>query len=92
MRRYIFALLVFLTILVWIGVAIKYRIPEPIPGATDLELVGRCQLTFLDTCLQPFYTVVFGCPRLDPIRLWPFPIKYPWFEDWWELKPGEMKT
>ncbi len=47
MRRYIFALLVFLTILVWIGVAIKYRISEPVPGATDLELVGRCHLLFL---------------------------------------------
>ncbi len=92
MHRYIFRFLVSITILVWIGVAIMYRVSEPVPGATDLELIGRCSLTYFDTRLQPFITLVLSCPRTDPIRLWPFPIKFNWSEDWWELKPGEMKA
>jgi hypothetical protein len=60
------------------------RIYQPIEGVTALRLVRRCELEYFDTTLQPFNTMVLSCPRMDMIRLWPFPVVHPWFEDWFE--------
>ena len=63
---------------------------ESIPGATDIPLIVRCELIFFDTRLQPVNTLVFGCPRMDMFRLWPLPIKHPWFEDPWCDNPDTL--
>jgi hypothetical protein len=65
------------------------RTSDIVPGATAIELVGRCQLIFFDTRLQPMNTLVLACPRHDMIRLWPLPVQQPWFENWWEDKPSD---
>jgi hypothetical protein len=57
------------------------RIDQPVPGATSIKLIAGCWLDFLDTRLQPVFTVALACPREDYIRLWPLPIKQPWSED-----------
>jgi hypothetical protein len=64
-----------------------YRIHESIPGATDIPLIARCELIYFDIRLQPVNTLMLACPRMDYIRLWPLPIKQPWFEDWWDDRP-----
>jgi hypothetical protein len=61
---------------------------EIMPGATSIDIVGDCKIIKFDARLQPFVTIVLACPKIDMIRLLPFPIQQPWFEDWWE-KPGE---
>jgi hypothetical protein len=68
-------------------ILLTIKISQPIPGATAIELVGRCDLVYIDTRLQPFVTIVLNCPGVDSMRLWPLPIKQPWSEDWWENKP-----
>ena len=55
-----------------------------VDGVTSFRLVGRCELEFYDTTTQPMTTLVLACPRMDMVRLWPFPIIHPWFEDWHE--------
>ena len=57
---------------------------RPVEGVTALRLVGRCELEYFDTTLQPTNTLVLSCPRMDMIRLWPLPVVHPWFEDWYE--------
>ena len=57
------------------------RIEQPVAGATSVKLIAGCSLDVLDTRLQPVFTVALACPRTDYIRLWPLPIKKPWFED-----------
>jgi hypothetical protein len=66
------------------------RTHESIPGATNMELFGRCDLVLIDTRLQPFNTLVLNCSGVDSIRLWPSPIQQPWAEDWWEKKPDML--
>ena len=63
------------------------RIHESIPGANDIPHIVRCELIYFDTRLQPVNTLVLACPRTDYIRLWPLPIKRPWFEDRWDDNP-----
>ena len=55
-----------------------------VEGAKSLRLINGCEMVFIDTRLQPVYTVVLDCPGKDSIRLWPLPVVDPWFEDWWE--------
>jgi hypothetical protein len=62
------------------------RTRDIVPGATSIELVGRCKLILFDTRLQPMNTLVLACPRTDLIQLWPLPVVQPWFEDWWHNK------
>jgi hypothetical protein len=57
---------------------------RPVEGVTALRLIGRCELEYFDTTLQPINTLVLSCPIVDSIRLWPLPIVHPWFEDWYE--------
>jgi len=50
-------------------------------GMVKVLLPAGCQVEYYSRQLQPVETVVFGCPRMDGIRLWPWPIQQPWFED-----------
>jgi hypothetical protein len=70
-----------------IAIFLVSRIHESIPGATDIPLIARCELIYFDTRLQPVNTLIFGCPRMDMIRLWPLPIQHSWFEDWRDDRP-----
>jgi hypothetical protein len=64
---------------------------ESIPGATYVEIVGKCDLVYIDKRLQPFNTLVLNCSGVDSIRLWPFPIQQPWSEDWWENRSETLR-
>lgn len=63
-----------------------------IPDAISTELPGRCEIIQFGRGLQPVYTVVLACPRMDMIRLWPLPVQQPWFEDMQEKQDirGEL--
>ena len=63
-----------------------------VDGAKSLRLIKGCEMVFIDTRLQPVYTVVLDCPGKDSIRLWPLPVVDPWFEDWWERKDAEWEN
>ena len=54
---------------------------EIIPGAVSIELPGRCEIIQIAQGLQPEFTIVIACPRMDMMRLWPLPVIQPWFED-----------
>jgi hypothetical protein len=89
MKRNIFVFLLAFTISLVLGYALLASQPtESIPGAKFIELAGRCKLILFDTRLHRMNTLVLACPRTDMIRLWPLPVQQPWFEDWWEDKPG----
>ncbi len=91
MKSYLTAFLIAFLATFVLGYAIfVIRIHESIPGATDIEIGRGCELVYFDTRLQPSNTLVLMCPGVDAIRLWPFPMKQPWFEDWWEGKPGNL--
>lgn len=59
-------------------------------SATDIPLIARCELIYIDTRLQPVNTLVLACPRMDMFRLWPLPMQHPWFEDPWYDKPDAL--
>lgn len=63
---------------------IMLKTKEIIPGATSTELPGHCEIIQFSRVLQSAYTIAIACPMKDMIRLWPFPMQNPWFEDWWE--------
>jgi len=66
-----------------------FQVDKPFRGYTRINLVAGCQFGIYDPALESTLTVVFECPRMDTIRLFPFPITSPWFED--PLKwPGEI--
>lgn len=55
------------------------------PHVLHIPLIARCELELYEPSdAQPVFTIVFACPRVDSIRLWPFPITQPWAEDWFE--------
>jgi len=56
------------------------RIYSVTDGAKSLRLISGCEMVFIDTRLQPVYTVVLDYPGKDSIRLWPLPVVDPWFE------------
>ena len=45
-----------------------------------MRLINNCEMVFIDTRLQPVFTVVLDCPGKDSIRLWPLPVLDPWVE------------
>ena len=57
------------------------RVEKPLPGYTKIRPLAGCQVELLDTRLQPAYTVVLSCSRVDSIRLWPLPVLWPFYED-----------
>jgi len=91
MRRNLVAFLISFTATLIVGyVVLSINVDQPVPGATEIELIHRCNLILFDTRLQPINTLVFGCPRMDMFRLWPLPMKHPWFEDWWDDNPDAL--
>lgn len=40
-----------------------------IPGAAKVNLPFECHLGFMDTRLQPEFTIVAGCPKMEGIWL-----------------------
>jgi len=76
-------LLFFITFFITLSLAygfLRLRTVETIPGGASTELPGRCEIIQFDSGLQPTYTVVQACPRMDMIRIWPLPVQQPWFE------------
>lgn len=63
------------------------NIDQPVKGAITVRFAPFCHITTYDKRLQPFFTVTLDCRRVDSIRLWPLPIIYPWYEDWFEYLP-----
>jgi hypothetical protein len=57
------------------------RVERILPGAISMELIAGCEIDFLDTRLQPVFTIALACPGKDFIRLLPLPVIQPWFED-----------
>ena len=53
-----------------------FQAREVVPGVTSRPL-GPCSLDWFSE--RP--ALVLSCPRTDMIRLWPLPVKHPWFED-----------
>jgi hypothetical protein len=49
-----------------------------------------CSLFFYGTETLPTFTIAAGCPGRDLVRIWPLPVKSPWFEDWWEPIEGKI--
>jgi len=45
------------------SILISINIDRSIPNATEIDLIGRCNLMFFDTRLQPVNTLVLGCPE-----------------------------
>ena len=73
--------------------ALTSRIGKTIPGVFRIELVNTCQMDFFDTTVQPMRHVIYSCPRMDSIRLWPLPVLQPWYEDWYEYyAPGSIEA
>ena len=66
---------------------------KPFVPGVRVSPIASCQLEFYDRTVQPMYTIALSCPGIDTIRLWPFPIIKPWFEDWFEnpVTPGQEK-
>jgi hypothetical protein len=52
------------------------------------KLPAGCELFFFGEDAQPVFTIALGCPGRDLIRLWPWPVMDPWFEDWWDSNQG----
>jgi hypothetical protein len=72
------------------GVAMTTTEYPTLPGVYATWLPARCRLiTFDNLALQPYYTITLGCPGVDTIRLWPWPVVHPWYEDW--LEPYDLK-
>jgi hypothetical protein len=73
MRRNLIAFLISFTAPLIVGyIVISINIDQSVPGATEIELIGRCNLIYFDTRLQPVNTLVFGCPRMDMFCCGPF--------------------
>jgi hypothetical protein len=88
MRRNIIAFLISFTATLIVGyLVLSINIDQRVPGDTEVELIGRCNLILFDTRLQPANTHILVGPRLDMVRLWHFLITHPWFEDPWEDRP-----
>ncbi|MBN2267140.1 MAG: hypothetical protein JW725_02245, partial [Candidatus Babeliaceae bacterium] len=47
----------------------------------EILFPARCEIIYIDTSLQPVNTLALACPRKDLIRIWPLPVRNPWFED-----------
>ena len=54
-----------------------------IPGAISTNLPGHCEIIQFGRGSQFVYMIVLARPKMDMIRLWPLPVKKPWFEDGW---------
>ena len=63
-------------------------------GAATTKLPGRCEIIQFGLGLQPVYTIVLACPRMDMIRLLPLTVQQTWFDDGWEEynKENELVT
>ena len=60
-----------------------FRTKEIVPGAVTTKLPGRCEIIRFGHGLQPVYTIVLACPRMDIIKLWLLAVQKTWFEDGW---------
>jgi hypothetical protein len=58
---------------------------EVAPGVLRTPLPFACSLMhYTPASAQPFRTITLDCPGVDSIRLWPLPLVWPWYEDWFE--------
>ena len=65
--------------------SLAFRSYRLTPHVLHVPLIARCELELYEPYdTQPVFTIVFACPRVDSIRLWPFPITQPRAEDWFE--------
>ena len=47
-------------------------------GKFTIDLVGRCFIAIYDKRVMPEVIIGLACPRVDYIKMWPFPIEQPW--------------
>jgi len=72
-------------LLALIAGSLAFRSYRLTPHVLHIPLIARCELeVYQVSSAQPTFAVVLACPRVDSIRLWPFPITQPWAEDWFE--------
>ena len=69
-----------------LGAELALNTSEFIPGVFITRLPIGCELTYYDKTRQPVFTIAASCPHKDMVRLWPWPVISPWFED--PPKPG----
>jgi len=50
---------------------------KPFLGYTWINVVADCQIGIFDSTLESSFTVVFEYPRMDTIRLFPYPVISP---------------
>jgi len=85
--RLLFTALLLLGVLLGVLLALNTQPYTEGVSVTKLHVDG-CQLThFTPQSQQPYRTVTLDCAGVDSIRLWPWPVLTPWFEDWHELQP-----
>jgi hypothetical protein len=72
-----------------LGVVLAMNTSEFIPGVYITRLPFGCELAYYDKTRQPVFTIAASCPHKDMIRLWPWPVTYPWFEE--PYMPGELQ-
>jgi len=54
---------------------------QPIaPGVWTMD-VGACNLDYHTKPAQERPHLILACPGVDQVRLWPFPVQRPWWED-----------
>jgi hypothetical protein len=94
MQRRHFVILLWFVFCLLAGVAMTTTEYPTLPGVYSTWLPARCRLiTFDNPVYQPFYTITLGCPGVDTIRLWPWPVEHPWFEDWHDPQdPANIKA
>ncbi len=79
-RRVVFIFLFAVTLCVWSFALLRANTYYPIDDVSTTKLVGNCELDIYNPPAELSKTVVLACPRMDMIRLWPWPIIHPWFE------------
>lgn len=74
-----------ITALFLILLTLWLRTDESIPGIYRTRLNSQCQIThFTLRSQQPIRILTLDCVGVDSIKFWPWPIEYPWAEDWFE--------
>ena len=52
----------------------SYKVTD---GIYTIDLLGFCQFDVYDTTILPEVTIVYRCPRVDAIKIWPLPVESP---------------
>lgn len=81
MRDFIDTVVISMVVGLMIGFSVFGRVEERVEGLYYLPLVARCQLWVYDKTLQSEVTAVVLCPDTGLMKVWPWPVEYPWEEE-----------